>query len=145
MERKTTGLIAALAGMAALGTGGAQAASQPAAPEPMAISSYADLLRPIPNPVETLKASDAVLREQARNAPAKLQQADWGGDGGDHHHHHHHDYYAPPPPPGYYAPPPGYYAPPPPAYYAPPPPPVYYHHHHAGAVIMLPGIGVQIN
>lgn len=143
MERKTTGLIAALAGVAALGTSGAQAASHSPAPvqASMAVTSYADLLQPVPNAVEALKASDAALRGQARNAPAELQQADWGGgDHHHHHHHHHHDYYAPPPPPVYYAPPP-------PVYYAPPPPPVYYHHHHhhAGAVIMLPGIGVQIN
>ncbi|GAN80019.1 hypothetical protein [Acidocella aminolytica] len=139
MERKTTGLMTALAGVAALGTTSAQAATNaPATPhEPLAITSYADLLQPIPNAVEALKASDAALRDNARNAPAKLQQTDWGG-GDHHHHHHHHEYYqyAPPPPPRVY------YAPP------PPPPPVWYHHHHhhhAGAVIMLPGIGVQIN
>jgi hypothetical protein len=136
MERKT-GLIAALAGVAALGTSAAQAASPTPPRESMAITSYADLLRPVPNAVEALKANDAVLREQARNAPAEVQQADWGNDHHHHHHHHHHDYYAPP---GYYAPP-VYYPPP------PPPPPVYYphHHHHSGVVIMVPGIGVRIN
>ena len=143
MERKTTGLIAALAGVAALGTSGAQAAPHPAEPASfLAVTSYADLLQPIPNAMEALKASNAVLQEQAGAASAKLQQADWGGGDHHHHNHHHHDYYAPPP--VYYAPPPPpvYYAPPPPP---PPPPPYYRHHHHAGAVIMLPGIGVRLN
>ncbi len=80
MERKTAGLLGALAGVAALGGASAQAATHVAAPppEPLAVTSYADLLRPIPNAVEALKASNAALVEQARNAPAKLEQADWG-------------------------------------------------------------------
>ncbi len=138
MERKTAGLLGALAGVAALGGTSAQAASRAVPPaEPMAVSSYADLLQPVPNAVEALRAHNAALMEQTRNAPPMLEQVQWGGDEHHHHHHHHHDYYAPPPPPPVY-----YYAPP------PPPPPVYYHHHHhhhAGAVIMLPGIGININ
>jgi hypothetical protein len=131
MERKTAGLLGALAGFAAMGGGQALAAGHPGAesgatPEPMQISSYSDLLRPIPNAVELLKAHDAALQERARNAPPAIQQVD------DHHHHHHHEYY-----------------------YAPPPPPIYYqqyhhhhhhhHHHHSGAIIVFPGVAIGVN
>jgi hypothetical protein len=122
MERKTAGLLGALAGFAALGSGQALAASHPGAdsgapsPEPMQISSYSDLLRPIPNAVELLKAHDAALQERARNATSAIQLV-------DDHHHHHHEHYAPP---------------------------RYYHHHHhhhphSGAIIVVPGIGIGIN
>lgn len=134
MERKTVTLLGALAGAAALGSTSAHAVSPAAATpqEPLAAMRYADLLQPIPNAVEALKASNAELAERARNAPAKVEQADWGGDDDHHHHHHHHhEYYAPPPP--YW----GYYPPPPPVYH-------HHHHHHAGAVIVVPGIGIQL-
>ena len=126
MERKTAGLLGALAGLATMGATGAQAASQ-MTPAPLPIASYADLLRPVPNAVELLRAHDAELLEQARNAPARVQNVQYYGNDHNHHHHHHHEYYAPPPPP-----------------------PEYYHHHHhhhhnGGAVIMLPGLGIQVN
>lgn len=135
MERKTAGLLGALAGVAALGAGSAQAASHAAVmpPAPLAVTSYSDLLRPVPNAVEALKAHNAELAEQASKEP--VEQVQWypEGDGYDHHHHHHHhhhhDYYAPPPPPPYW-----YHH-----HHH------HHHHHHSGAVILLPGIGVEIN
>ena len=134
MERKTVGLLGALAGLATMGAAGAQAASHPGGevPAPLPITSYSDLLRPVPNAVELLKAHDAELLEQARNAPARIVNAQYYEGYGDHHHHHHHHHHE-------------YYAP-------PPPPPVYYHHHHhhhhhhhGGAVILLPGVGIRVN
>ena len=79
MERKTAGLLGALAGVAALGGTSAQAASHVAAmpPEPLAVTSYSDLLRPIPNAVEALKAHNAELVERANNAPAGVEQVEW--------------------------------------------------------------------
>ena len=112
MERKTVGLLGALAGVALGGTS-AQAASHGAVmpPEPLAVTSYSDLLRPVPNAVEALKAHNAELMERANNAPAGVEQVDWYEEGYDHHHHHHHhhEYYAP-----------EYYAPAPPVVVAPP-------------------------
>jgi len=123
MERKTAGLLGALAGVAALGGTAAQAASRDAVmpPEPLAVTSYSDLLRPIPNAAEVLKAHNAELMERANNAPAGVEQVEWYEDGyghhhhhhhyhhHHHHHHHHHRYYAP-----------EYYAPYPPVVVAPP-------------------------
>ena len=48
----------------------------------MVATSYADLLKPIPNAVETLKASDATLRAEDG---AKVEMAQYY-----YHHHHHH-------------------------------------------------------
>jgi hypothetical protein len=128
MERKTAGLLGALAGLATLGATSAQAATDAAAqPEPMAVTSYADLLRPIPNATAALRSHNAEMMDQAGKAPV-AEQVDWpGNDHHHHHHHHHHNSY----------------------YYSPPPPPPrwhhHHHHHHSGAVILVPGIGVRIN
>ena len=98
--------------------------------EPLSVTSYSDLLQPIPNATEALKAHNAELMEQARNAPARMERVQWYRDDERRHHHHHHHHHHH----GYYGPAPEYYAPP--VYYAPPPPP--------NAVIMQPGIGVQL-
>jgi dienelactone hydrolase len=81
MEHKTGLMLGAAA--AALAGGPALAAPQ-VAPEsavPVA-ASYAELLEPIPNAVERLRASDA----EAAARPAQLILAQ-----NEHHHHHHHD------------------------------------------------------
>lgn len=71
------------AAAAALGVCPALAApSPPSAPAVPAAESYADLLEPIPNAVELLRASDA----EAAMRPARLIPAQWVN-----HHHHHHD------------------------------------------------------
>jgi G3E family GTPase len=124
MEKTTAGLLGALAGLATIGT--AQAAPVPPAHEVMHAASYAELLKPIPNAAEILKASDAELLAHA-NSPARLQQAQYYNspppDYHHHHHHHHHHYYPPPPPPPYYH-------------------HHHHHHHHQGGVtIVVPGLG----
>ena len=80
MDRKLAGLV----GMAVALVPAAAAASPVSSPDDLTASSYADLLKPIPNAVQKLKASDALLLEQ-ENA-AKLEMAQYYY----HHHHHHH-------------------------------------------------------
>jgi hypothetical protein len=77
----TVGLVTALATAPAFG---AVASPAPSTAVPEA-KSYADLLEPIPNAVERLRASDA--EEMAR--PPRLIQAQYH----DHHHHNHHDHH----------------------------------------------------
>jgi hypothetical protein len=110
MDKNIAGLLGAVAGLATIGA--AQAATEPGAnpSETLQPSSYADLLAPIPNAVEVLKADNA-----ARAQNIKLAQ-----------------YYNPYsgysyPPSGYYSYPYHYgYSYPPNGYYSYP----YYHHHH---------------
>jgi len=120
MEKKTAGLVGVLAGLASLGT--AQAAAHPghAPAQVMQVSSYADLLKPIPNAAELLKASNAQL------AQPRVEEAQYYSNeppppppGYHHHHHHHHEYYPPPPPPHHH----------------------HHHHHQGGVTIVVPGVG----
>ncbi|OYY03459.1 MAG: hypothetical protein B7Y73_06750 [Acidocella sp. 35-58-6] len=131
MEKKTAGLLGALAGLATLGSAQAATNYEPNAADALRVSSYAELLTPIPNAVALLKASDALLLKQAneRKAAGVQLAQDYYNQENDHHHHHnhhHHQEYLPPPPP--------------PPYY-----PHHHHHHHhhqQGAVIVIPGIGI---
>jgi hypothetical protein len=120
MEKKTAGLVGALAGLASMGV--AQAASHPAPPPApiMQAASYADLLKPIPNAAEVLR------KAQAQPGVEEAQYYNNQPPPYYHHHHHHHHHHA---------------------YYPPPPPPPYYHHHHhhhhqGGVTIVVPGLGI---
>jgi hypothetical protein len=64
MDKKVAALLGAVAGIATIGA--AQASPEPPPTSP--VKSYAELLAPIANPVDQLRADDAA-REQA---PAKL-------------------------------------------------------------------------
>ena len=75
LDKKIAGMVGALAAVTPV-------AAMAAPADPMAAASYADLLKPIPNAVETLKASDATLRAEDG---AKVEMAQYY-----HHHHHHH-------------------------------------------------------
>lgn len=123
MDKKIAGLLGAVAGLATAGA--AQAAIEPApnASEALHVSSYADLLTPVPNAVEALKADNA-----AREQNIKLAQAYYGYSYPPpppaygyypyyhhHHHHHHHNHY-------------GYNR-------------HDHHHHHNSAYIGIPGVG----
>lgn len=73
-----------LCSSAALLTFSAAGQAAPAEPGPTPVppaESYADLLAPIPNAVETLRADNAA---QAAQPHARVQLAQY------HHHHHHH-------------------------------------------------------
>jgi len=103
-------MAALLGGTAVLMTIPAAQASvaTPQPSQPLAASSYAELLEPVPNALQALKADDAVPR------PARVQLAQYH----HHHHHHHHSGFfpgfaigaaigglmaaSPPPPPDYY-------------------------------------------
>jgi hypothetical protein len=62
------------------------AATSPAdAPAVPVAASYAELLQPIPNAVERLRAADA----EADARPARLIEAQYVAH--HHHHHHHHN------------------------------------------------------
>ena len=112
MDKTAAGLLGAVAGMAAVSS--AQAATTPAAilSEALQASSYADLLKPIPNALALLNAAEG--RGQPVEAPEGVQTVQGYYGYGNR-------YYAPYPP---YLPPYGYY-PPAYGYY-----PRYHHHHH---------------
>ncbi len=82
MDKKITGLIGAATALAFAGPVSATTISPP---NPMAVESYSDLLEPIPNALELMKAEDRSTRE----AQPRVQLADYHHH---HHHHHHHRY-----------------------------------------------------
>jgi hypothetical protein len=89
MDKKIAGLIGAVSALASFDV--AHAATTSHVQDVMTVNSYDDLLKPIPNAVETLKASNAVLAEQAASDNgAKLEMAQYY-----HHHHHHHRFFRP--------------------------------------------------
>jgi hypothetical protein len=138
MEKSTAGLVGAIASLATMGTAQAAHPVQTPAhlmPQVMSVSSYAELLQPIPNAPDLLKASNAELLQKSE-AQARVQEVQYYNQGPPpgyydqqqqyhhhHHHHHHHAYYPPPPPP----------------------PDYHHHHHHNGVTIVIPGLGVLRN
>jgi hypothetical protein len=90
MEKRLAGLLGA-ASMMALG---APASAMPAAPDvhsALQVTSYADLLKPIPNASAVLEAADAAALEQPASAgEAAIVPVQYYHH---HHHHHHHAYY----------------------------------------------------
>ncbi len=129
MDKKIAGLLGAVAGLATMSA--AQAAPAPTvATEPMQAKSYADLLAPVANAAELLKADDAMRAQQAATqSSTDLQVAQayypypnppppyaYSRYYHHHHHHHHHRYVRRP------------------------------HHHHHGTFVGVPGVGgVVIN
>ena len=117
MDKMATGLLGAVAGMATMAS--AQAVAHPArdVAEALRVSSYADLLKPIPDAVALLKADDAARAQTANlltyvSDGIQLAQAYYYGYGNPynapyppyatpygyypryhHHHHHHHRYH----------------------------------------------------
>ncbi len=99
MDKTVVGLLGAVGALMTVTAG--QAATQPASPQAvLQAASYSDLLRPIPNALETLRALDA----QAAEAPAaQMEEVQYYPQYGYapsyyqyryyHHHHHHHAYY----------------------------------------------------
>jgi len=89
MDKKIAGLLGAAAALATVS--GANATEVKGnAPNPAA--SYRDLLNPVPNALEALKADDARL---ANTPPDQVKVAQVGVVVGHHHHHHHHHHVAP--------------------------------------------------
>ena len=77
---------AMLAGAAATAIAACSAQALPAMAEPIPpAASYAELLEPVPDAFERLRADDAGQAE-----PRMIQAQSWSRDYADHHHHHHH-------------------------------------------------------
>lgn len=85
MDKKIAGLLGAVGALTSLST--AQAATPSDPTEVLKAGSYADLLDPIPNAMEKLRAVD-----ETPSAP-KVQTAQLFIEHHHHHHHHHHGYY----------------------------------------------------
>jgi len=85
MDTKTATLLAAAA---ALSSAPALASTVHEAPIPKA-SSYADLLQPIPNATERLRAAD-LDTSNALEQPQLIQAQYYDNRRRHHHHHHHH-------------------------------------------------------
>jgi hypothetical protein len=83
MDKKIAGLLGAAAALTTVTA--VQAAAPAQTSEPAA--TYRDLLNPVANPVEALKADDAQLAQKTDAAPAEPQVAQVFYH--DHHHHHH--------------------------------------------------------
>jgi len=83
MDPKTTSLVAAAAAL----TAAPALAATPPAPAPLVATSYAELLQPVPNALERLRAADA---EDAANPAPRLIRVQGVAHHHHHHHHHHH-------------------------------------------------------
>jgi cobalamin biosynthesis protein CbiG len=115
MDKKIAGLLGAVAAVTTMA--GAQAATQsPAAT--LQVSSYADLLMPVPNATAALIADNEVLAQ----APAK--RSDGAKVAEEHHHHHHHVIVIKRHRRHYHH--------------------HHHHHHHSGVYIGTPGAGVVV-
>jgi hypothetical protein len=87
MDKKIVGLLGAVGALASLN--GAQAATSPDPTEVLRATSYAELLEPIPNAAEKLRAVD-----ETQSAPnVQTAQLVFGYHHHHHHHHHHHGFY----------------------------------------------------
>ena len=84
MDKRLAGLLGAAAALTTMTA--AQAAPAPAGPGP--VTSYRDLLDPVPNAVPLLEADNARLAETQANGKIEVAQITIGI--GHHHHHHHH-------------------------------------------------------
>lgn len=87
MDHKIAGLLGAVGALATMGAAEAVAA---APTDVLKVSSYADLLTPIPNASEKLEAID---RAANRSGDGQVQLAQFYIEREHHHHHHHHNSY----------------------------------------------------
>jgi hypothetical protein len=83
MDRKIAGLLGAAAALTTMAS--AQAAPAPQN-ESAPVTTYRDLLDPVPNALPMLKADDAKRAEASSTEVAQVVI----GVGHHHHHHHHH-------------------------------------------------------
>jgi hypothetical protein len=91
MDKMPAGLLGALAGIATMVAVTPASATPALAPA----TSYAELLGPIPNAVEVLRADDAQRTEQPASevGGARVYDAEYYRRRHHHHHHHHHHNY----------------------------------------------------
>ena len=122
MEMRTVGLLGAVAGLAGVSSTNVVNAQAPKSADPLHPASYSDLLGPIPNAAELLKADDAIRAETPAStqivpayyyynyygnvAPYSYDRPYYGGYNPyygygyaqpryyhPHHHHHHHHHH----------------------------------------------------
>jgi hypothetical protein len=91
MDKKPANLLGAVAGIATM----VIVAPASAAPTLAPATSYAELLGPIPNVAEVLRADDARRTEQLPSevGGARVYDAEYYRYHHHHHHHHHHHGY----------------------------------------------------
>jgi hypothetical protein len=87
MDHKIAGLLGAVGALASMGNA---EANGPAPTDILKVSSYAELLNPIPNASEKLEAID---RAAAKSNDEKVHLAQFFIEREHHHHHHHNNYY----------------------------------------------------
>ena len=94
MDKKTVGLLGAVAGFAAVGA--AQATPSPTTgpteSDTFQPSSYADLLTPVDNAVSVMQADD-IARSRLPKGGVQLADIYIGVSPPPHHHHHHHHHH----------------------------------------------------
>jgi len=117
MNRMMAGLLGTVAGLATMGVAQAAIPPAPSASEALQVSSYADLLAPVPNAVDLVKLDDAA-RARRPAAEGELQLAQYYGPPPAYHHHHHHHHHHH-------------------AYYRH----HHHHHHHHNTFVGIPGVG----
>src|SRR5271163_4128230 len=92
MDKKLAGLLGAAAALTTMSS--AQAAAPVQQTEIVPVTSYRDLLDPVPNALSALKADDARLAEsqgmQDQSTQDGVRVAQITVQVGHHHHHHHH-------------------------------------------------------
>jgi len=87
MEKKIAGLLGAMATLGAINAAEAAPTPSPAPSDVLRANSFADLLEPIPNAVELLRAVDQSGPSSSADQNVQLAQFY------HHHHHHHHSQY----------------------------------------------------
>ncbi|MBV9967599.1 MAG: hypothetical protein JO008_18115, partial [Alphaproteobacteria bacterium] len=87
MDKKIAALLGAVAGLATMASAQASTGSAANQSETLKASSYADLLAPVGNASEALKADDAA---RAQNPEGGFRLAQWWYYRRYRHHHHHH-------------------------------------------------------
>ncbi|MGY2049938.1 hypothetical protein [Methylobacterium sp. JK268] len=92
MDKTLVSVVGAVTALAASGPAQAAVAGPANLDAVMQVASYADLVKPIPNAVALLKASDAAEESRAAEAldGAQVEKAQFYYH---HHHHHHHRYW----------------------------------------------------
>ncbi len=86
MDKRLAGLLGAAAALTTMTV--AQAATPGQQTEMAPVTSYRDLLDPVPNALSALKADDAKRNEAPRTEVAQVSV-----QLGHHHHHHHHHHH----------------------------------------------------
>jgi hypothetical protein len=81
MDKKIAGLLGAAAALTTMT--GAQASTPAPTTEPSQVTSYRDLLDPVPDAVQALQADNARLSAQPKTEVAQISVTV------GHHHHHH--------------------------------------------------------